>query len=111
MVARKDRVREGERRAKQHEEAQHQEMQRTQHEDIIQAMHHTQQQIGMQMKLSEQFIQQQLQHQQQQQQHQQELSFLQQQMISLMQQQQQQTKVLVNLLDKSLRHCIGHLQT
>ena len=50
-----------ERKAKRQEEAQHQEMQRMQHEEIIQALHQTQQQIGMQMKLSEQYIQQQLQ--------------------------------------------------
>lgn len=84
----------GGKKAKQEEEAKHREMLRVQHEEIIRTTHQTQQQVGMQMRLSKQCIPQQLQQQQQQRQHRHE--------INLMQQQQQQTEVLVQVLEKVL---------
>jgi hypothetical protein len=90
-----------EKELKQAVKREHMEAQNNQHMELLQVMQQSQQQFGMQMKLSEERLQQQMQiQQQQQQQHQQEFAFLQQQMMALMHQQQQQTQMLANIFKK-----------
>ena len=66
------------------------EIQRSQHTEMLQVLQQTQQHMSMQMKLSDQYIQQQVfQQQQQQEQQQQQFNLMQQQMMAIMQQQAQ----------------------
>ena len=83
------------------EKNQEREAQKAQQMESAQLVHTTQQQLSMQMKLSEQYLQHQVQQQQEQQQ-QQQFAMLQQQMMAFMQQQQQQqqTQLLANLILK-----------
>lgn len=75
------------------------EVQRLQHSEFLQVMQQTQQQISMQMQLSEKFLQQQiLQQQQQQEQQQQPFNIMQQQMMAIM---QQQTQLMANIFQKN----------
>ena len=62
---------------------------------MLQVLEQTQQQMSMQMKLSDQYIQQQVfQQQQQQEQQQQQFNLMQQQMMAIM---QQQTQLMANI--------------
>ena len=71
------------------------EIQRSQHTEMLQVLQQTQQQMSMQMKLSDQYIQQQVfQQQQQQEQQQQQFNLMQQQMMAIM---QQQTQLMANI--------------
>ena len=83
------------------EKKEEREDQKAQQMEFAQLVHTTQQQFSVQMKLSEQYLQHQMQQQQQQeQQQQQQFAMLQQQMMAFMQQQQQQTQLLANLILK-----------
>ena len=80
------------------------EIQRLQHTEILQVLQQTQQQISMQMKLPDQYMQQQaFQQQQQQEQQQQQFNLMQQQMMAIL---QQQTQLTANIFKNKELHYI-----